>query len=96
MPTYFAKLWHTGTDRENPGEVMDPQPDWPKPVYRPGWKVAYTPPSTRKVAKQRVGLIRSVFREIDGTLDFYRVIRLKTDLPEITFESSILKRIKDE
>lgn len=93
MPIYFSKQWHSGDDRDtNPGEPLDPQPDWNPPKYRPGWMVKYRT-STGKTHK---GKIRYALRDGAGRLDFYRVIRLKNDEPEITFDSSITERIKEE
>lgn len=69
---------------------MDPQPDWPKPKYRPGQTVSY---ETHK-GKTHVGVIRYVFREAEGRLDFYRVIRTKNEARETTFECSIKQRIE--
>jgi hypothetical protein len=93
MPIYFEKQWWSGDDREkNPGTVLDPQPDWPKPLYRPGWDVAYR---TSK-GKRHTGRIRYVLRDGPGRLDFYRVIRHKNDAPEITFACEILERLEKE
>lgn len=93
MPIYFSKQWWSGDSRDtNPGELMDPQPDWPKPRNRPGWTVKYRT-STGKVHK---GKIRYALRDGPGRPDFYRVIRLKNDEPEITFDCQITERIIEE
>lgn len=93
MAIYFSKQWWSGEDRDTkPGELLDPQPDWEKPRYRPGWVVKYRT-STGKLHK---GRIRFVLRDGPGRLDFYRVIRLRNDEPEITFESSIQERVIEE
>lgn len=95
MPVYFQKLWHSGEDRDStPGEVLDPQPDWAKPEYRPGWKVKYK--FTRGDAvKTHIGIIRYVFREKPQSDDFYVIIRSKTGEEEITMLDRILARVEE-
>jgi hypothetical protein len=89
---YFEKQWWSGDDRdENPGTLLDPQPDWPKPKYRPGWNVSYTTSG----GKKHTGKIRFVLRDGPGRLDFYRVIRTKNSAPEITFDCEIKGRIEE-
>lgn len=93
MPIYFSRQWWSGMDRDaSPGELLDPQPDWAKPQYRPGWIVKYRTSG----GKRHTGRIRFVLRENGGRIDFYRVIRTKNNDPEITFDSSIIERVIEE
>lgn len=91
MAIYFKKQWWEGEDRDNPGPVLDPQPDWPKPQHRPGWLVKYR---TCK-GKIHIGRIYYILREGPGRLDFYRVFRLKNGEPEITFACNVIERIEE-
>lgn len=101
MPIYFSKQWHTGTNRDtDPGEVIE-DCDWSPPAYRPGWRVQYMIPNKFKMVDGEqqsifhVGKIRYILREGEGRLDFYLIIRDRDQSEEISFESSIVKRLKE-
>jgi len=91
MAVYCEKQWWSGTDRdENRGELLNPQPPWDKPKYRPGQTVRYRTSN----GKSHVGLIRYVFREKAESLDFYRIIRTKNGAAEITFDCQIEGKVE--
>lgn len=93
MPIYFSKEWHSGTDRDSsPGTVLDPQPDWPKPDFRPGWTISYLTSD----GKTHVGKIRFVFQAAEYQPQYYRIIRLKNDAREVSFAHKIIGKIEQE
>lgn len=89
---YYGKLWRKGVDRTENEVPLEPQPDWPKPQFRPGWTISYLTSD----GKTHVGKISFVFMAAEYQPHYYRVIRVKNGKPEVTLAHKIIGKIEEE